>query len=64
MKPMFVVIMCILLSGCYQSVNQYDISRAIRICGDIESVVEIYAHSNGSENVLCKTGRVQSMSSL
>lgn len=56
MKRIVVVIMCILLSGCYQSVNQYDISRATRICGSVESVVEIQANFVGWESVLCTEG--------
>ena len=64
MKSVLICVSVVLLSGCYQSVNQYDISRAIRICGDVESVIEIHAIFNGDEHVLCKTGRAQSMSGL
>ena len=45
------------LSGCmYQVVNQYDIQRAITICGALDKVVEINAYPSGVETVLCNKG--------
>ena len=51
------VLVTLSLSGCfYQSVNQYDIQRAITICGSLEKIVEINSHHSGVETVLCSTG--------
>ncbi len=44
----------LMLSGCfYQSVDQYDISRAVKVCGSAENIVRIKSHFLGSENVRC-----------
>lgn len=51
----FIVLICLVLNGCfYQTVNQWDIERAIMRCGKIENVVEIEALFEGSERVTCK----------
>lgn len=51
------------LSGCYyQSVNQYDIQRAIKICKNVEDVAEIDAYSTGVETVTCMNGKYLSLS--
>ena len=53
-----VFIMCLSLTGCfYQTVNQFDIERASKACGGVEKVVEISAHAQGDEVVLCKNGK-------
>ncbi len=50
-----IVIMCVALSGCmWQTVNSNDIRAAIRICGNINEVVEISATFIGTETVLCE----------
>lgn len=52
-----VILVALSLSGCfYQTVNQYDIQRAITICGSLDKVVEISAHHTGIESVLCMSG--------
>jgi hypothetical protein len=50
-----VLILCIALSGCmWQTVNSNDIRSAIRICGNMNEVVEISATFLGTETVLCE----------
>ena len=52
-----VFVMCFALTGCfYQTVNQFDIERASKVCGGIEKVVYINADFFGDEFVLCKNG--------
>ena len=52
------VLPALLLTGCfYQTVNQFDIERASKACGGVEKVVEISAHAQGDEVVLCKNGK-------
>lgn len=53
MKFLISVIFALMLSGCYQSVNIRDIQDAVIICGKLENVVEIRAHSVGHEVVEC-----------
>ena len=44
----------LLLTGCfYQTVNQFDIQRASKVCGGVEKIVQISAAFNGQEKVLC-----------
>lgn len=57
MKSVLICVSVVLLSGCYQSVNQYDISRASRVCGGVENIVEIQAHAVGGEFVVCTEDR-------
>lgn len=61
MKSILICASVILLSGCYQSVNQYDISRATRICGGVEKIVEIHANFMGWESVVCTDGETESL---
>jgi len=61
-KVVSVILVTLSLSGCfYQSVNQYDIQRAITICGSIEKVVAVYSHFTSDETVLCTTGPENSL---
>lgn len=54
MKFLVVILSCVMLSGCfYQTVNQYDIRRAIKLCGSIENVVEISSYATGAETATC-----------
>lgn len=53
MKYLAILVACIALQGCYQSVNQYDISRAIGLCGELSNIVEIRAEFGGREYVQC-----------
>ena len=49
-----VFIPTILLSGCfYQSVDQFDIQRAIVYCGGVEKVVSIDSDALGVEHAKC-----------
>ena len=49
-----VFIMCLSLTGCfYQTVNQFDIQRASKVCGGVEKIVQISAAFDGQEKVLC-----------
>lgn len=49
-----VFIPAILLSGCfYQSVDQYDIQRAIAYCGSIDKIVSIDSDVTGGEAAKC-----------
>jgi hypothetical protein len=52
----------LMLSGCYQNVNKYDMDRAIKYCGSYEDVIEISALMVGAEHVLCSSGEVYSLS--
>ena len=56
MKTKLVLILAssLMLSGCtYQSVDQYDLSRAIKVCGSAENIFRIKSHFLGSEEVRC-----------
>lgn len=48
--------LALMLSGCYQTVNKYDMDRAIKICGGTDEVIEISATFIGSERVICSDG--------
>ena len=53
-KFIIAIIACVSLSGCmYQSVDQYDLSRAIKVCGSAENIFRIKSHFLGFENVRC-----------
>ena len=56
MKTKLVLILAssLMLSGCmYQSVDQYDLSRAIKVCGSAENIFRIKSYYLGFENVKC-----------
>ena len=56
MKTKLVLILAssLMLSGCmYQSVDQYDLSRAIKVCGSAENIFRIKSYFLGSEYVKC-----------
>ena len=57
MKKVILLLMSVSLSGCYQVANQWDIERAINICGGVENIVEIAILMDGTELVTCKSGR-------
>lgn len=51
---------CLFLNGCfYQTVNSWDIERAIAKCGSQEMIVEIHAFFEGNERVICKSSNVE-----
>ena len=56
--------LALLLSGCYQSVNTYDINRAVKHCGGVENIVEINLVFTGDESVLCSDGQRENMRGL
>lgn len=56
--------LALLLSGCYQSVNKYDIDRAVKHCGGVENIVDINSHFQGTESVLCSDSQWKDMSGL
>lgn len=62
MKKVMLLLMSVSLSGCYQVANQWDIERAINICGGVENIVEITILMEGTELVTCKSGRSVSLS--
>ena len=57
MKLLFSVVLCTLLSGCYQVVNSWDIERAVEKCNGIQNIVDIQARVFGDEFVTCKNGK-------
>ena len=61
-KLLALILVTASLTGClYQTVNQYDIQRAIIICGSLDKVAEIASHHTGVETVLCTTGPQRSL---
>lgn len=62
MKTIFAITLLLGLSACYQTVNQFDIDRAIAACGGKEEIVNIAAHLNGNETVHCADGEVKELS--
>lgn len=51
----FIVLICLVLNGCfYQTVNQWDIERAIKFCGGLENVVLITSAFEGTEQATCR----------
>ena len=50
------------LSGCfYQTVNQYDINRAIALCGSVANIQQIDSYSLGHEGATCYSGEQASL---
>ena len=57
-----VFVMCFPMTGCfYQTVNQFDIERASKVCGGVEKIVEISSSFVGDEVALCKNGENNSL---
>lgn len=53
-----IVLICVILAGCWQSVNTYDIVDAIKVCAEKDTtIVEISAMYDGKEFVTCSNGR-------
>lgn len=63
MKYTFIIV-SMFLSGCYQTVNLYDIDRAIVACGSKENIVQITAFFIGAEEVLCRNGEHTTLNSV
>lgn len=55
-RVILAVVMVAALSGCHQVVNQYDLRRAEKVCGNIESIAEIYVSFDAREFVTCFNG--------
>lgn len=53
-KMKYILILALLLTGCYQSVNSNDIETAVKVCGSLEQVQEIRAHWYSEELVDCR----------
>lgn len=53
MKVIAIILVGVLLTGCYQSLNQTDIKKAIKYCGTVENIEYVEAHMNGDEAVKC-----------
>lgn len=56
MKVIAIVLAGALLTGCYQSINQTDIKKAVTFCDGIENIEYIDSHANGIEVVYCLNG--------
>jgi hypothetical protein len=54
MKTIAIILVAFSLSGCmYQSINQYDLKDAIKICGAIENIAFMNSNFSGDETVTC-----------
>lgn len=54
MKTIAIILVAFSLSGCFwQSVNQYDLKDAIKICGSVENIAFINSSFSGDETVTC-----------
>ena len=65
-KFIIAIIACVSLSGCfYQTVNQYDINRAIALCGSVANIHQIYSYSlGGGEVATCYSGEQGSLGGI
>ena len=62
MKTLIILLSSISLSGCYQTVNQFDIERATVACNGVQNIVNISANFAGDERVVCRNKGSQSIS--
>ena len=61
-KFIIAIIACVSLSGCfYQTVNQYDINRAIALCGSVANIHQIDSHYMGRVDATCYSGEQGSL---
>lgn len=56
MKYVAAVFLSLVLSGCYQTVNKYDMDKAVIVCKGYENIHEVSAQFDGQEVVTCKNG--------
>ena len=64
-KFIIAIIACVSLSGCfYQTINQYDINRAIVLCGSVANIHQIVSYSLGSEDAACYSGEQASLGEI
>lgn len=64
MKFLAVLFIVVALSGCYQTVNQFDMKRAAKACGSVEEIVDIGSHAVGAETVQCFDGKKYSLNAV
>ena len=58
MKTIIAIILGLSLSGCfYQTVDAYDLNKAVTLCGSIENVSSISADALGGEYFQCFDGK-------
>ncbi len=56
-KFIIAIMTCVSLYGCmYQTVDQYDINRALVVCKNTENIASISANFAGDEYVTCYSG--------
>ena len=64
-KFIIAIIACVSLSGCfYQTVNQYDINRAIALCGSVANIHQIGAYHLGRVDTTCYSGEQDSLDGI
>lgn len=64
-KFIIAIIACVSLSGCfYQTTNQYDINRAIALCGSVANIHQIYSYSLGGADATCYSGEQASLGGI
>lgn len=57
MKLITMLLFILTLSGCYQTINQFDIRRAAQLCNGVDNVVEISAYMLSMEEAVCFNGQ-------
>ena len=64
-KFIIAIIACVSLSGCfYQTVNQYDINRAIALCGSVANIHQIDSYFLGRVDATCYSGEQDSLGGI
>ena len=64
-KFIIAIIACVSLSGCfYQTVNQYDINRAIALCGSVANIHQIDSYYLGRVDATCYSGEQASLGGI
>lgn len=64
-KSIIAIMACASLSGCfYQTVDQYDINRAIALCGSVANIHQIDSYSLGREDATCYSGEQERLSGI
>jgi uncharacterized membrane protein YjjB (DUF3815 family) len=64
-KFIIAIIACVSLSGCfYQTVNQYDINRAIALCGSVANIHQIDSYYLGRVDATCYSGEQVSLGGI
>lgn len=56
-----ILIICLTLTGCYQSLNQTDVRKAVEYCNGVENIEYIDAYFSGDEYVKCLNGNKTSI---